>query len=175
MRRTYTVEELEDLASMPESELEPAERRAVLRYRRSHAPVSVNDGSKPVEQPAPRQDEPVHLVEALSVGEQPLQHPVQEEHSGLVEFIGEVLPEDAVVGNSRHPKWRWEALELRTRPGVWALLAQTDTRGKATSLASSIRIGKLVAFAPQGLFEAVSRTWPDGTHHVYARYVGVAR
>jgi hypothetical protein len=190
MRRTYTVEELEELASMPESELEPAERRAVIRYRRSHAPVSVNDGTKPVAEPAveKRASEREKAADSVaacgpvaSVVQCPIEKPaalnvsgsvVPAAHTGLVEFIGDVLPDDAVVNHRPVPTWRWEAVELRTRPGVWALLAQRDSRSKATSLASAIRIGKLVSFSPQGLFEAEARTWPDGTHHVYARYVG---
>jgi hypothetical protein len=169
MRKTYTVPELEELAQMPESELEPAERRAVLKYRRSHAPVSVNAGSTPV-LPTPVEQPILPNHEA---GESSVVQPAPgSEHTGLVDFIGYVLPDDAVVNRRALPKWRWQAVELRTRPGVWAVLTQMDSRTQATSLASAIRIGKLVAFAPQGLFEAVARTWTDGTHHVYARYVG---
>lgn len=153
---------------MPESELEPAERRAVIKYRRSHRPVSVNAGSttgvsKPVERKTVSPDEILRPVVT------PHAH---DGHTGLVKFIGAVLPEDAVVSNRAVPKWRWEAVELRTRPRVWAHLAETDTRKQATSMASGIRSGKLVAFAPKSLFEAAVRTLPDGSHHVYARYMG---
>jgi hypothetical protein len=190
MRRQYTVDELDELVTMPESELEPAERRAVMKYRRSHAPVSVNDGSKPVtvipvEKPAPQREKPVNLVfDPASVDASAqlararrlvsdMNPPASRDgHSGLVEFIGETLPEDAVVSNRAVPKWRWEAVELRTRPKVWAHLVEKDTRKQASYMACSIRSGKLVAFAPNGLFDAAVRTLPDGSHHVYARYLG---
>ncbi|MFT8986618.1 MAG: hypothetical protein ABF966_00050 [Bifidobacterium psychraerophilum] len=190
MRRQYTVDELDELVTMPESELEPAERRAVMKYRRSHGPVSVNAGGKPA--PAePRTNPRVELVAAPApmsasmnrsrpralhegiVSEARSVSPAESDgHSGLVEFVGETLPEDAVVSNRAVPKWRWEAVELRTRPKVWAHLVEKDTRKQATYMACSIRSGKLVAFAPGGLFDAAVRTLPDGSHHVYARYLG---
>lgn len=58
---------------------------------------------------------------------------------------------------------------LRTRPGHWARLADglTESRTQASSLALSVRRGKLSAFKPQGAYEARS-----SKDKVWVRYVG---
>ena len=183
-RVTYTSSELANLAQEPESELSPWERRAVKRWRRTGGDIAINQtpDSEPTRKPAPpalvEPDEP-DIVAMLAVPAKPTDVPVSprkpagvgEPATGLVRFV-DSLPEDALVRHSTPPKWRFEAIELRTRPRTWAHLCQADTRKQATTWACSIRTGKLAAFHPAGLFDATMRTNPDGTHHVYARYTG---
>lgn len=69
--------------------------------------------------------------------------------------------------------WTTEAETLRTRPGRWARLT-TYPAGKANAASSLVRrinAGELRAFAPEGLYEACSRTGNDGCA-VFARYLG---
>lgn len=61
---------------------------------------------------------------------------------------------------------------LRERSGEWGIILTTDTFMAASSLASSIRHGRLAAYS-DGAFEAVART-VDGEHRVYARHAGGA-
>lgn len=59
------------------------------------------------------------------------------------------------------------AEELRAEPGRWALIYDGPSVGKASGLATHIRLGQILAFTPTGDFDAVScrgRAW--------ARYVG---
>lgn len=59
------------------------------------------------------------------------------------------------------------AEELRARPGDWALVYDGSSYGKASGMATHIRLGQVRAFTPTGDFDAVShkgRTW--------ARYMG---
>jgi hypothetical protein len=57
--------------------------------------------------------------------------------------------------------------ELKNRAGEWAVIAEKDNNGAATSLAATIRSGNTAAWQPKGAFEATSRGGK-----VYARYVG---
>lgn len=64
--------------------------------------------------------------------------------------------------------------ELRTRPGVWALLGTYSNSGSARSSAFYIRRTFGVQdqpFAPAGSFEAEARSML-GEHRVYVRFVG---
>ena len=69
-------------------------------------------------------------------------------------------------------EWSPIADELRSRPGEWALIADVLTPGRATGLATHIRLGQLRAFTPTGDFDALSERQPDGHWWVFARYVG---
>jgi hypothetical protein len=61
--------------------------------------------------------------------------------------------------------------ELRANPGRWALVHIGDSSGQATGMATHIARGQVLAFAPAGDFDAVSRR-VDGRHRVYAVYLG---
>lgn len=63
------------------------------------------------------------------------------------------------------------ANELRSRPGQWALVLDDGSSGKASGLATHIRLGQVLCFTPTGDFDAVTRV-VDGKYLVYARYVG---
>lgn len=77
--------------------------------------------------------------------------------------------------------WREEAIELKTKPNVWGVIAAFPATGKigredkgamkARGLASSINRGLLLAYRPVGSFKAVSRL-KDGEYKVYAMYLG---
>lgn len=60
------------------------------------------------------------------------------------------------------------AIQLRRRPGVWALVLEGGSHASAASLISH---GRIRPYAPAGSFEAVART-VNGMQSIYARYVG---
>jgi hypothetical protein len=60
------------------------------------------------------------------------------------------------------------AVQLRARPGQWALIMEGLPH---SSIGSLISRGKLRAYAPAGTFEAVART-ANGGQSIYARFVG---
>lgn len=62
------------------------------------------------------------------------------------------------------------AEELRQRPSDWALVYE-GTPGRASGMATHIRLGQLRCFTPTGDFDAVTRK-VDGVTRTYARYVG---
>lgn len=62
------------------------------------------------------------------------------------------------------------AVQLRTRPGEWALIVDDYPHA---SVASLITRGKIRAYAPAGTYQAVARM-VDGTQRIYARYVNAA-
>lgn len=68
-------------------------------------------------------------------------------------------------------KWVKEAIELRERPGEWAVLHTSKSAQLSAAAARTIRVAKVKAWQPAGSFEAIART-VDGEHRVYARYVG---
>lgn len=61
--------------------------------------------------------------------------------------------------------------ELRDNPGKWALIFEGDP-GRATTLATNIRLGRVTPFSPAGEFDAVQRSRGSRVTAVYARYVG---
>lgn len=63
--------------------------------------------------------------------------------------------------------WLVEAQQLRSRPGMWARIADRNTKHSARSMVWQIHTGALLAFRPAGDFEASAR---DGA--VWARYLG---
>lgn len=72
-------------------------------------------------------------------------------------------------------RWRDAAAELRARPGVWAVLLESDS-SKCSALVNYVKRGH-GPFAPApggGVFEALSRTVHkrEGRVAVYARYIG---
>lgn len=69
------------------------------------------------------------------------------------------------------PKHTRIAAALRDRPGEWAIVKTTLTHGAAAAAAHQIKTGRLSAYAPEGSFDAVSRT-VEGKHTVYAKYLG---
>lgn len=83
----------------------------------------------------------------------------------------EELPDRQGRGPGKHAAI---AEQLRTRPGEWAVIATYAHSGTCGSMAQGIKRGLIRAYAPEGAFEAVSRT-VDGEHRVYARYVGEGR
>lgn len=60
------------------------------------------------------------------------------------------------------------AVQLRARPGEWALIVEGYPHA---ALGSLISRGKIRPYAPAGTYEAVART-VDGAQRIYARYVG---
>lgn len=73
------------------------------------------------------------------------------------------------------------AAQLREKPGQWALVDRRSTARNAASTAYAIAHARgMRHYAPEGAFEAMSRTVhiknPDGTrrteYRVYSRYVG---
>ena len=77
-------------------------------------------------------------------------------------------------GTGRPIAWADEAATLRERAerdDSWGVLTPN---AKSPSFANNIRHGLLAAFQPAGSFEATSRKNEDGTHMIYARYVGGA-
>lgn len=60
------------------------------------------------------------------------------------------------------------AVQLRQRPGEWALIVEGYAH---SSMGSLISRGKIRPYAPAGTYEAVARS-VNGTHSIYARYVG---
>lgn len=65
--------------------------------------------------------------------------------------------------------WAEQAAELRAHPGHWGILAEypAGKRQAARNLAWQVSTGLLVAFRPEGAFEAVTRAAGD-TVKVYA-------
>lgn len=63
------------------------------------------------------------------------------------------------------------AHQLRARSGEWAVVKSCLTAEQAAGLAGRIRKGEIVAFAPAGEFEAITRQSPGG-REVYVRHVG---
>jgi hypothetical protein len=64
------------------------------------------------------------------------------------------------------------AVELQSRPGEWALVAECPARS-GYIVAQRMRTGDAVGFRPAGAFEAEARQFEEGTR-VYARFVGRA-
>ena len=60
------------------------------------------------------------------------------------------------------------AVQLRRRPGVWALIHEVR---RSPALPTEINQGKHRPYQPPGSFESVSRQL-DGVFRIYARYVG---
>lgn len=63
------------------------------------------------------------------------------------------------------------AAELRTRKGIWAVIATYPKAATSGSTAWQVNTGRSTAFTPAGSYEAAART-VDGEHRLYARYVG---
>lgn len=68
----------------------------------------------------------------------------------------------------RGRKWQKVADDLKSRPGEWALVAESASR----TLAGNISNGLIVAFRPPRTFEGVGRVNEDKSVDVWARYVG---
>lgn len=89
----------------------------------------------------------------------------------------EAPPEDGrgtAAERPRSPRRDYAAIarKLRSRPGVWALVAECPGRSGAV-IARRMRHGLATGFRPIGAFEAEAREFHGGTR-VYARYVGSA-
>lgn len=69
------------------------------------------------------------------------------------------------------PESKYERLaaQLRSRPGVWALVYEGE-KARASGIAMVIRLSQVVAF-PNLDYEAVTRT-RDRVTRTYARYIG---
>lgn len=63
------------------------------------------------------------------------------------------------------------ALQLKKKPGEWAMIAKKATAQQAAMLANYIRQARSSAWAPLGAYEAVSRK-VDKEYRVYARFIG---
>ncbi len=70
-------------------------------------------------------------------------------------------------GGVRVSKLAALAEELRANRGEWALVYDGPDRGKASGMATHIRLGQALAFTPTGDFDAVSHRG-----RVWAVYVG---
>lgn len=79
---------------------------------------------------------------------------------------------DPPPGDRRRTAWDEVADELRTRPGVWALVA----RDRSPATARSITMAMLSSFQPAGTFEArtANRNKEKNRCDIYARFVGDA-
>jgi hypothetical protein len=82
---------------------------------------------------------------------------------------GAPKPKPPTVGDDPD---QWVTAELRARPGVWALVGRVATHSQACSVVNRINGGRSPAWAPAGLFEAVSRAADDGGRYVYACFKG---
>jgi hypothetical protein len=60
---------------------------------------------------------------------------------------------------------------LRARPGEWGIVKVAITASAARAAAFQIRNGMIMAYAPEGAYEAAARD-VEGEHRVYARFVG---
>lgn len=69
--------------------------------------------------------------------------------------------------------WPAIALQLKQRPGKWAVVASGQRRAAMATLAGRVNKG-LMADMPARLFEAVTRASDEtpGLYEVYVRYVG---
>lgn len=63
------------------------------------------------------------------------------------------------------------AATLKSNPGVWGKVRSYKAHSTAATVAYQIRTGYLASYRPKGSYQAVSRTL-EGTHWVFARYVG---
>jgi hypothetical protein len=81
-------------------------------------------------------------------------------------------PESPRKRNSGGKVRAHDAAQLRHNPGHWGMLDEfpVENRSDATNLAWQIRHGRLVAFRPEGAFDAVSRT-EGNLVKVYARFL----
>lgn len=79
-------------------------------------------------------------------------------------------------GGGRQVSKHWAEVSslLKDNEGEWAQVSVHDNPNRAANFAASIRSGKSGAFRPARHFDAVSRpvNSEDGTHGVFARYVG---
>jgi hypothetical protein len=64
-------------------------------------------------------------------------------------------------------KYAAEVAEMRAQPGRWVLLAQTGSRGAASSRQQRLQRGCLTVFRPAEAFQSVTRGC-----RIYARYLG---
>lgn len=67
-------------------------------------------------------------------------------------------------------RWAGVADELRSKPGEWALIAETPL-AENSGLATQIRMGQMVCFSPAGDFDAETRR-ENGVRKVWAVYLG---
>lgn len=74
------------------------------------------------------------------------------------------------AGRKRSDRFSDVAAELRAHPGRWAVIEEAAER-KQSALANHIRQGAILAFAPAGDFDAVSRR-VGGSNRVYACFLG---
>lgn len=85
-----------------------------------------------------------------------------------IEWV-EAPPEKTIGKRPKQAKHSFIARQLRKNPGKWALIMKDAN----VATPNSIKKGVLVAFRPEGAFEAVSRVnGRKGRVAVYARYVG---
>ena len=78
-----------------------------------------------------------------------------------------------VRGRSASAEHAEIASALRSRPEQWAVVLESENVRRAYDLAACIRYARLVAYRPEGAFEAATRSGQDGEPaKVYARYVG---
>lgn len=85
----------------------------------------------------------------------------------------ETPPEQVLAGRKFHDgksALKPLAEELRSKPGEWAVVLEGPP-GKASAMATHIRLGQVLCFTPTGDFDAL--THKAGEHTlVYARYCG---
>lgn len=81
------------------------------------------------------------------------------------------LPSAAPTTSRRPGKHGEIAMQLRERPGEWALVSTAKSAYSMNSMAYQIRAAYYAAYLPRGSFEAAGRT-VDGERRVYARYIG---
>jgi len=76
-----------------------------------------------------------------------------------------------IVKPGRHggSKWKVATDELRERPGVWALIGESES----SAVAFNINHGKIKGIEA-GEFEATCRNTVGSKADIYARYVGAA-
>lgn len=90
------------------------------------------------------------------------------------EILWENPPEPVARGNPhavRRSKWVPLLTPLMDRPTEWARVDIRPTGKRAGAMAGALRKGKSVIIPP-GRWEFTSRTQPDGTGAIYARYLG---
>lgn len=89
-------------------------------------------------------------------------------------IVWENPPEPRGRGNP-HPthrsKWVPLLTPLMERPSEWARVDIRSTAKRAGAMANALRRGKAVTLPP-GQWEFTSRSQPDGTGAIYARYLG---
>lgn len=160
----YTDSELADLATLPEFELSPGEKRAVTRWKKRMVKENTPVIAKPVERALAESNTDVSVESERAL-----------ETAKELTWYGEQWPDGAEIPLAEHGgKFYREARALREFAGRVARIDKGLTRQQAVKVRLRVIKGEFAAFKPARTFDARLLV-ENGSYSVLVKYVGGAK